>query len=87
MDSDAEALGPAELQGHAAGTLQSLEATAPEILGKLWRMALIDGAINCQWICRIRRLSGRARMPASSARCCCGFMFAGSARLTASTCT
>ena len=62
IDHDAEALGPAELRGLPPGRLQALEAEAPRLPEKLWRISLAEAAINRYWVYRIGRLGGRARI-------------------------
>ena len=61
-DMDAEALGPVELCALSPEHLQSLEAEAPAVDRKLWRISMIDAASGWHWIFRLGRLGGRARV-------------------------
>jgi len=61
-DHDLEALGEVVTRAIPDLCLQALEAEAPDILRKLWRISLTDAAIHRYWIFRLGRLAGRARI-------------------------
>ena len=57
-----DALGAVALRPVSRERLGTLAVQEPALTGRLWRLAMIDAAINHCWIFRIGRLVGRARI-------------------------
>lgn len=61
-DCSMDALGAVTLRPTPRERLDALGTQEPALIDKLWRVSMIDAAINRYWIFRIGRLVGRARI-------------------------
>lgn len=62
LDHDIDSFGPAVVHPVPHRSVTMLRLTRPDMGDKLWRITLIDAAIQRYWIFRIGRLMGRARL-------------------------
>ena len=62
LDHDIDSLGPSVVRPTAHAELDRIGDTDPELYRKLWRISMIDAAIQRYWVFRIGRLPGKARL-------------------------